>query len=145
MNPAKSPQHERLGQLIRSARTARGYSGTTLADLCGVERQAVSNWETGKNWPAALQRDRLQQVLGLEIPEEPEPMALPPKAPASHAPGIRYAAQRMQAMAAQLFQFADEIESATAPDIHALAAAERERDARLRAERAAPPRKSKRG
>lgn len=135
MNPAKSPQHERLGHLIRSARTARGFSGEKLAELCGVARQAISNWETGKNWPAALQRDHLQRVLGLEIPDEPEPMAAPPKAPPAHAPGIRYAAQRMQALAAQLFQFADEIEG---QGLEALAAAERERDARLRAERAAP-------
>ena len=38
---------ESMGDRIRSLRVARGLNQTQLADLCGVTKSAVSQWENG--------------------------------------------------------------------------------------------------
>lgn len=40
-----------LGEKLREAREARGYSGAALADKVGVKRATISNYENGKRSP----------------------------------------------------------------------------------------------
>ena len=42
-----------IGQRIRARRVARIWSQDVLADLCGVTKNDVSRWETGKHLPSA--------------------------------------------------------------------------------------------
>ncbi|MCH8805286.1 MAG: ImmA/IrrE family metallo-endopeptidase [Planctomycetes bacterium] len=54
-----------IGEKLREAREARGLTGTTLADLLAVSRQAVSQYEIGGQTPAPEIMDRLCSVLRL--------------------------------------------------------------------------------
>lgn len=56
-----------IGDRLREAREARGISGIALADMLGVTRQAVSQYETGSATPAPDVLDRISRVLN--IPE----------------------------------------------------------------------------
>lgn len=40
------------GQELRKAREAMGWTMQQVADVCGVTRQAVNQWETGERKPA---------------------------------------------------------------------------------------------
>lgn len=122
MGIAKTPQHERMGQTIKLARVGREWLQQDLAAQIGVSRQAVIRWEAGEVWPQERQRHLLFSVLGIEIPDEPDPMPPPPsRLPASHAPGIRYACAQMAQTIADLLREAADAE--TLAEAHA----ERER------------------
>lgn len=53
------------GEHLREAREARDLSGTALADLLGVTRQAVSQYEAGKQCPRPDVMEKIYRVLNL--------------------------------------------------------------------------------
>lgn len=57
-----------VGARLREAREARGLSGPTLADLLGVTRQAISQFENGEKSPAQDTLRRMTEVLNLPQP-----------------------------------------------------------------------------
>ena len=50
---------------LTQAREARGLSLTELADLCGVSRQSISNYENSKQSPTQLVLERIAEKLNL--------------------------------------------------------------------------------
>ena len=70
---------KRFGQKIRSLRKARGMSATELADLLGVAKQTVSNWERGVSPPMITTFIRMCTVLDATASDllEPDTIALP--------------------------------------------------------------------
>lgn len=59
-----------LGEQIKEARENKNYSQEELAELCGVSRQAVSKWENDISIPQGVNRETLNEVLGIECPRE---------------------------------------------------------------------------
>ena len=59
-----------LGEQIKEARENKNYSQEELAELCGVSRQAVSKWENDISVPQGVNRETLNEVLGIEFPWE---------------------------------------------------------------------------
>lgn len=55
------------GKSIKNARNKRNYTQEQLADLLHVTKQAVSNWETGKNRPDEDIRFALEKELGVKL------------------------------------------------------------------------------
>ena len=55
------------GERLRQARTGRGLTGITLADLLGKTRAAVSSYENGKRTPSPEVLERLSDVLNLKV------------------------------------------------------------------------------
>lgn len=53
-----------IGQRIREAREALGFSQEQLADNLGISFQSVQQWETGKTTPRATRMRKLATVLG---------------------------------------------------------------------------------
>lgn len=58
-----------IGQTIYQARKALGYSQETLAEKCGVSRQAVSRWERGEICPETERLIVLSRALALSLDE----------------------------------------------------------------------------
>src|SRR2546430_9277358 len=61
-----------FGQAMLSLRTSLGLTQAGLADLLGVSRRAVGEWEAGSSYPKA---ERLQQLISLCVQQhvfEPE-------------------------------------------------------------------------
>lgn len=56
---AKSDFHNRL----RQERIRRGVSQQVVADACGVTRNAVSNWESGKHAPTLDKLEPITEIL----------------------------------------------------------------------------------
>lgn len=56
-----------LGERLREAREARGLSATSLADLIGVSRQAVSQYEHGKVTPHPEILRAISRALNLPV------------------------------------------------------------------------------
>ena len=56
-----------IGKNIRDSRLKKRYTQKNLADKLCVTKQAVSNWENGKNRPDEDIRPRLSQILGISI------------------------------------------------------------------------------
>ena len=54
-----------LGKLIRSTREKKGYTQEELAEKIHVTKQAVSNWECGKNRPDEQTRVKISEALGI--------------------------------------------------------------------------------
>jgi Zn-dependent peptidase ImmA (M78 family) len=54
-----------LGERLREAREARGLTGIALADLLGVSRQAVSQYEKGDASPAPAVLEKLARALNV--------------------------------------------------------------------------------
>lgn len=122
-----------MGETIKLARTARKWLQQDLAERVGVSRQAVIKWEQGETWPQERQRYLLREHLGIEVPDEPDPMPKPVGwLPASHAPGIRYACAQMAQTVADLLRQAAEAEMAAEA-----AALEAERERLIRQTQAA--------
>ena len=48
----KGFRHE-VGGRLRQARNSRGYTLEAVAEACGVYRQTVSGWESGRSFPSA--------------------------------------------------------------------------------------------
>ncbi|MBF2097482.1 MAG: helix-turn-helix transcriptional regulator [Gloeomargaritaceae cyanobacterium C42_A2020_066] len=55
----------RVGSRIREARLAAGLTQSALAELLGVSRTSVINWEMGRALPSFSHLVRLREVLGL--------------------------------------------------------------------------------
>ncbi len=60
---------EQFGDRIYKARKAKGFSQGYLADLVGVSRQTISQWENDKFQPNSDNIDMLCQVLDLSREE----------------------------------------------------------------------------
>lgn len=54
-----------VGERLREAREARGLTCTSLAELIGVSRQAVSQYEKARQSPSPAIMDKICSVLGL--------------------------------------------------------------------------------
>ena len=55
---------------IKTARKQKGMTQDQLAKQLHVTKQAVSNWERGKNLPDELVRDKIEKVLNIRIHNE---------------------------------------------------------------------------
>lgn len=56
-----------LGQAIRAARDARGWTQTQLADAVGVKQTAVSQWETGGRTMDVPTLRAVERALGVSF------------------------------------------------------------------------------
>jgi transcriptional regulator with XRE-family HTH domain len=70
---------QRIAYAIRSAREERGLTRPQLADLVGVGRGAVSDWENGETLPSLLNLGPLCDALGVHA----DLFAHPPEIPVS--------------------------------------------------------------
>ena len=59
----------KIGKIIKDARTKKNMTQLELADKMGVSYQAVSNWERGNTMPDIAKIPDLARELGLEITE----------------------------------------------------------------------------
>ncbi len=50
-------------------RRRAGYTQASLAEVLGIERGRLSNWETGAIWPSAAWLPKLADLLGCSIDE----------------------------------------------------------------------------
>lgn len=57
----------KLGEKIYNLRKKKGLSQVDLADMLGVSRQSVSNWETGSSNPEIGKLSPLAQALGVTV------------------------------------------------------------------------------
>ena len=55
-----------IGSEIKRVRKEQRYSQKGLADLCGINQQEISNYESGKFLPSAERLDLIAKVLGKE-------------------------------------------------------------------------------
>jgi transcriptional regulator with XRE-family HTH domain len=63
-----------IGDLIRRARQRKRMTQTELAAALGVARPSVTRWESGQHFP--LQHTgAIEEVLGIELPLQPETVA----------------------------------------------------------------------
>jgi len=146
MGIAKTPLHERMGETIKLARVGRHWLQQDLAQRVGVSRQAVIKWENGENWPQERQRALLRDELGVQIPDEPDPMPAPPsRLPASHAPGMRYACAQMAQTIADLLREAANAETLADAAAERAALIQRTAAAARPSASAAPARRKKAG
>lgn len=53
----------KTGEMIRKARTAKGYTQTELGALLNVSNKAVSRWEIGETFPDVAVLEQLATVL----------------------------------------------------------------------------------
>ena len=56
-----------LGEKLKSARRERGISQEQAAEVLGVSRQTVSNWETGKTYPDILSAIRMSDLYAVSM------------------------------------------------------------------------------
>lgn len=59
----------KIGKIIKDARTKKNMTQLELADKMGVSYQAVSNWERGNSMPDIAKIPDLTKELGLELSE----------------------------------------------------------------------------
>ena len=83
-----------MGDRIRQLRIARGYSQEALAEVCGVTRGAVSQWEIGSTANVKLKTFMvLAETLGTDfaylIYGPDRRPSVSPVAPAPHSSGTR--------------------------------------------------------
>ena len=57
----------KTGNMIRDARTQKGYTQAELGTLLGVSNKAVSRWENGDSFPDIGVLESLAEILGLGI------------------------------------------------------------------------------
>lgn len=66
----RDPLAVKRGELIRSARAAKGMSQSRLANLIGVERESVSQWESGDTIDIRTSNAvKLARILGISFTE----------------------------------------------------------------------------
>ena len=53
------------GQKLREIRQERGLTLEALANMLGLDRQAIHNWEAGRHGPTEKNRTRLAKILGI--------------------------------------------------------------------------------
>jgi hypothetical protein len=90
---------------VMAAREAMAAAGRKPEDI-GAVICAASNMQ--RAYPAMA--IEVQQALGIEIPDEPEPMAPVEAIPGTHAPGIRYACAAIAQTVADLYRMAADAE-----------------------------------
>jgi DNA-binding XRE family transcriptional regulator len=92
------------GDLLKAARERAGLTQTELAELVGVHRASVGNWEAGK--PARNRLGKIREVLGLD--EHLKPIG---SADAQDFPSMdnRELVARMNVLVSQMNQLAAEI------------------------------------
>ena len=56
-----------LGEQIKQARENKNYSQEELATKLEVSRQAISKWENDTAIPNGINREMLNQILGLSL------------------------------------------------------------------------------
>ncbi|MBN9207269.1 MAG: helix-turn-helix transcriptional regulator [Microbacterium ginsengisoli] len=56
-----------LGELIAKSRRDAGYEQTDLAELVGVARNTISNYETGRSVPPFDVASRIARVCGVSL------------------------------------------------------------------------------
>ena len=56
-----------IGERIREARQARGWTQDELAEAVGVSRSAVAQWETGRAGQVTGNLSRIAEVLDVSI------------------------------------------------------------------------------
>lgn len=61
------PTKSVVGERIRKLREKKNMTQTELAEILGVSRQAVNNYETGDAKPGDELRVKLCQILGCDI------------------------------------------------------------------------------
>src|SRR5258708_11093451 len=76
-----------FGQRMLTLRTALGLTQAGLADLLGVSRQAVGDWEAGSSYPKA---EHLQHLIRLAVQQQ----AFPPGREAEEIRGLWKAAHQ---------------------------------------------------
>jgi len=63
------PGMDKMGERIRFLRRAKGYDQEGLADVCGVTKSAVSQWESGQTVNIKLAvLFKLLRALGTDLP-----------------------------------------------------------------------------
>ena len=56
-----------IGEVIKQARSEKGFSQEVMAEKIGVSRQTLSNWETGKSYPDITNVIALSDVYGVTL------------------------------------------------------------------------------
>lgn len=59
--------HDALGEAIRTARVARGWSQSELARRLGVHQATANGWENGRRTPSYEDVRRLEDLLGVRF------------------------------------------------------------------------------
>ena len=57
----------KIAKKIKILRKARGYTQQQLADLLGVQRATISNYEIGRRSPHIKELARLAEILGVNL------------------------------------------------------------------------------
>ncbi len=58
-----------IGQKLKNARTAAGFTQETAAEKIGVSRQTVSNWENNRSYPDILSVLAMSKLYGVSLDE----------------------------------------------------------------------------
>lgn len=58
---------ENIGQIIAKARKKKGITQQELAKLLYVSNKAISNWETGKNYPDISALQNISKYLDIDL------------------------------------------------------------------------------
>jgi len=56
-----------IGEVIKQARSEKGFSQEVMAEKVGVSRQTLSNWETGKSYPEITNVIALSDAYGVTL------------------------------------------------------------------------------
>ena len=56
-----------IGQRIKEARLAKGYTQEALANLAGTQRQRVITWERGQHMPGSIYQKVLNNLLDVDL------------------------------------------------------------------------------
>lgn len=59
-----------IGNSIREARIAKGWTQVVLAAKVGCTEQSIVAWEGGGRTPLGIYRERMEKVLGVKLEEE---------------------------------------------------------------------------
>lgn len=54
-----------MGMTMKAARVNKNLSQAKAADLIGVSRDVISNWERGVTFPDVLQLKKIEDVYGV--------------------------------------------------------------------------------
>lgn len=57
----------KIGKKLRILRKTKGYTQQQLADLLGVQRATVSNYEVGRRSPHIKELERIAEFLGVNL------------------------------------------------------------------------------
>ncbi|WP_018130572.1 helix-turn-helix domain-containing protein [Effusibacillus pohliae] len=108
-NSASSKLSAPIPERLKEARLARGYSISELAELIGVSRQAVSQFELGHAKPSGTTMASLVQVLNFPLSFFSKP--LNPNSPSSVTffRSLKSAAQKMRDMTSVRINWLEEI------------------------------------